>query len=359
VPNILASTDHYWKSFENWRVKPASVNAEMTTLDPPDLYAFVSAFAGLAVFAAIAVVFSRFAARHYKRRLKGIYDRAKGAGASPAALVAQSLARSGSATPKIDRVAHRWVPRRELLAARLARTGRPISIGQYALASVGCAVLATAAVLVLSPLGAVASGLIGTCIGLWLPHRVVGRMGNRRVAAFMALFPDAIDLMVRALRSGLPVSEAIINAGNEVPDPVGDEFRLIESGMRLGRDLESLLWDIAKRIDAPEFRFFIIAMSVQRETGGNLAETLGNLAEALRRRRQVRAKVRAMSSETRATTMILGGLPVVVIGLLFLTSPDYLKPLFHDGRGYFLDGVALGMLITGVSIMNRMARFEI
>jgi tight adherence protein B len=100
-------------------------------------------------------------------------------------------------------------------------------------------------------------------------------------------------------------------------------------------------------------------MSVQRETGGNLAETLVNLAEALRRRRQMRAKVRAMSSETRATTMILGGLPVVVIGLLFLTSPDYLKPLFHDARGYMLDGIAVGMLVAGVSIMNRMARFEI
>ncbi len=142
------------------------------------------------------------------------------------------------------------------------------------------------------------------------------------------MFPDAIDLIVRALRSGLPISEAIIGAGREIADPVGSELRLVESGMRLGRDLEALLWDIAKRIDTPEFRFFIIALSVQRETGGNLAETLANLADALRRRRQMRAKVRAMSSETRATTMILGGLPVVVIGLLMLTSPDYLAPLF-------------------------------
>jgi tight adherence protein B len=129
--------------------------------------------------------------------------------------------------------------------------------------------------------------------------------------------------------------------------------------MRLGRDLETLLWDIAKRIDTPEFRFFIIALSVQRETGGNLAETLANLADALRQRRQMRAKVRAMSSETRATTAILGGLPLVVIGLLMLTSPTYLTPLFHDVRGYILDGVAATMLVLGITIMNRMARFEI
>ncbi len=329
------------------------------TLDTGDRATLLlSAIVALLVFAAIVLVFSQLAARRYKRRLKTVYDRAKsGGGAVPAA--AQSLARIESTTPNIDRVARRWLPRREILAARLERTGRAISIGQYALTMVGLAVIGALAVFYLTPLGLTPSTLIGVLLGIWVPHCVVGRMGNRRVAAFINLFPDAIDLMVRALRSGLPVSEAIINAGHEIPDPVGCEMQLIESGMRLGRDLDTLLWDIAKRIDAPEFRFFIIAMSVQRETGGNLAETLGNLAEALRRRRQMRAKVRAMSSETRATTMILGGLPVVVIGLLGLTSPDYLRPLFHDVRGYILDGIAVGMLVTGVTIMNRMARFEI
>ena len=224
---------------------------------------------------------------------------------------------------------------------------------------VGTALLAAITLASTTPIGVVASLLVGFLIGTALPHMGVGRMGKRRVAAFVGLFPEAIDLMVRALRSGLPISEAIIGAGREIGDPVGDELGRVEAGMRMGRDLDGLLWEIANRIDVPEFRFFIIALSVQRETGGNLAETLANLADVLRRRRQMRAKVRAMSSETRATTMILGGLPVVVIGLLFLTSPDYLKPLFHDARGYVLDGIAVGMLIAGVSIMNRMARFEI
>ena len=129
-------------------------------------------------------------------------------------------------------------------------------------------------------------------------------MGKRRVAAFVKLFPEAIDLMVRALRSGLPISEAIIGAGHEIGDPVGNELGRVEARHADGPRSRSLLWDIASRIDVPEFRFFIIALSVQRETGGNLAETLANLADVLRRRRQMRAKVRAMSSETRATTMI-------------------------------------------------------
>jgi tight adherence protein B len=165
--------------------------------------------------------------------------------------------------------------------------------------------------------------------------------------------------MVRALRSGLPISEAIVGAGQEIADPVGGELRLIESGMRLGRDLEALLWDIAKRIDAPEFRFFIIALSVQRETGGNLAETLSNLSDVLRKRRTMRAKARAMASEARASTAILGSLPVVVSLLLLLTSPNYITILFTDVRGLMMLGVAGGMLGTGILIMTKMARFQI
>jgi tight adherence protein B len=129
--------------------------------------------------------------------------------------------------------------------------------------------------------------------------------------------------------------------------------------MRMGRDLDSLLWDIAKRIDTPELRFFIIALGVQRETGGNLAETLSNLADLLRRRRSMRQKARAMASEARASTMILGSLPIVVTLILFLTSPAYIMLLFTDVRGLILLGIATGMMVTGIGIMVRMAKFEI
>jgi tight adherence protein B len=201
--------------------------------------------------------------------------------------------------------------------------------------------------------------MLAVAFGIGIPHYLVGRMGKKRIAAFVKLFPEAIDLMVRALRSGLPISDAIINAGQEIGDPVGVELRTIESGMRLGRDLDELLWDIAKRIDVPEFRFFIIALTVQRETGGNLAETLSNLSEVLRKRRTMRAKARAMASEARASTAILGSLPVVVSILLLLVSPAYIMILFTDVRGLFLLGVALGMLATGIGIMVKMARFQI
>jgi tight adherence protein B len=246
-----------------------------------------------------------------------------------------------------------------VLVARLERTGRSISIGRYAILTIIIVAVLAITTNAIAGFQILPSLLLAMALGIALPHFIIGRMGQRRVAAFINLFPDAIDLMVRALRSGLPISEAIIMASHEIGDPIGAEFGTIEAGMRLGRDLESLLWDIAKRIDPPEFRFFIIALSVQRETGGNLAETLSNLAEVLRRRRTMRAKARAMAAEARASTMILGSLPILVTVILFVTSPTYIMPLFSDIRGLMLVGIALGMLGSGIFIMVRMAKFEI
>ena len=294
--------------------------------------------------------------RRYARRFDSIKKRTSGTAVAVDSTDTRSLSRTTSA---IDKIVQRWLPRLDVLKDRLARTGRDIGIGKYVIAT-----LITIAVLLL---GALFLGrfkflpclMFAIALGIGIPHWLIGRMGRKRIASFIKLFPEAIDLMVRALRSGLPISDAIINAGQEIEDPVGAELGTIESGMRLGRELDELLWDIAKRIDVPEFRFFIIALSVQRETGGNLAETLGNLSDVLRKRRTMRAKARAMASEARASTAILGSLPVVVSLLLLMTSPGYIMVLFTDVRGLFMLGVAGAMLGTGVLIMNKMAKFKI
>ena len=327
-------------------------------LDAVTTIAVICAIGVALTFGLMAAALSDSAtSRRFDRRVNAMRDRAQGVVPAEEA-AARSLSRQRKATA-IDRWARTWLPRRDLLAARLERTGRAITIGHYAMAVAVLTLLSAIGFVVATRIGIVPSLLLGLLIGTALPHLVIGRMGKRRLNAFVALFPDAIDLVVRALRSGLPVSEAIVGAGHEIADPVGAELRLVENGMRMGRDLESLLWDTAKRIDAPEFRFFVIALSVQRETGGNLGETLANLSDVLRRRRQMQAKAHAMASETRATTMILGGLPIVVVGVLSLTSPAYLLPLINDVRGLVLDAIALSMLTTGVVIMNKMAKFEI
>jgi tight adherence protein B len=326
-------------------------------LDPVTAVAIViGLMIGLTLVVAV-VVFESVSSRRFTRRLQQVVMRRA---ATPGGVntLARSMQRRGSATPGIDRV-FRLLPRRDALVERLARTGRVISVGQYMVVTIAIIVVMIAVIFIFGKFSLVPSLLFGIALGMFIPHYLVGRMGRRRVAAFISLFPEAIDLMVRALRAGLPISEAIVNAGQEIGDPVGVEFRTIESGMRLGRDLDSLLWDIAKRIEAPEFRFFIIALNVQRETGGNLAETLGNLSAVLRARRAMRAKARAMASEARASTAILGSLPILVTVMLMITSPTYITPLFSDVRGLMLVGVAVGMLLAGIGVMVKMARFEI
>ncbi|HUI34043.1 MAG TPA: type II secretion system F family protein [Stellaceae bacterium] len=329
------------------------------TIDPATLMAL-----GLGTIMALSFVFvaglvTSPGGRRYRRRLASVSSQKRTVVATAGSPEARTLSRRESATPLLDRYVKPWIPRRDLLAARLARTGRAITISHYAIATGAAIVVASALVLIFLKLAALPGLLVGVAIGVLIPHMVIGRMGKRRVARFLNLFPDAIDLMVRALKSGLPMTEAIISAAHEVGDPVGSEFSTVESGMRMGRDLDSLLWDIAKRIDTPEFRFFIIALGVQRETGGNLAETLQNLSDLLRRRRSMRQKARAMASEARASTAILGSLPIVVTIILFMTSPKYIMTLFTDVRGLILVGIALGMLGGGIGIMIRMAKFEI
>jgi tight adherence protein B len=327
-------------------------------LNPAALALVIGGMSGLAVLL-VAASFAGGSARRYDRRLQAVSRRKEGAQTRPdAAAPVRSLSRRGSATPAMDRL-FRMLPQREALVERLSRTGYEISVGQYWLVTIGAVLVSTMLFRFFAGISLGSSLLCGTALGIAVPHWLAGRLGRRRMMGFVGLFPEAIDLMVRALRAGLPISEAIVNAGREIGDPVGVEFRTIEAGMRLGRDLDSLLWDIAKRIPLPEFRFFIIALSVQRETGGNLAETLNNLSEVLRRRRAMRAKARAMASEARASTTILGSLPVIVAGILTFTSPSYVAPLFHDIRGLMMVGGAVLMLITGIAIMVKMARFEI
>jgi tight adherence protein B len=327
-------------------------------IDPAVAVALGLGIVAALLFALVVGLAGNSGTRRYRRRL-AMVSGDKRAIAAASAPETRSLSRRDTTTPMIDRMVRRWMPRRDLLAQRLARTGRGITIGHYGVATI--AVFIVALILGMFGLGLrfLPGLLIAAALGVGIPHMAVSSMGNRRVAAFLNLFPDAIDLMVRALRSGLPVSEAIVGAAEEIGDPVGAEFRTVESGLRMGRELDGLLWDIAKKIDAPEYRFFIIALSVQRETGGNLAETLANLSDLLRRRRSMRQKTRAMSSEARASTVILGSLPIVVTGILFFTSPSYITMLFTDARGMMLVGLAVGMLLTGIGIMVKMAKFEI
>jgi tight adherence protein B len=201
--------------------------------------------------------------------------------------------------------------------------------------------------------------LVGVVVGVGIPHLVIGILGGRRRNKFNALFPEGIDLIVRGLKSGLPVSESIRVVGQEISDPVGVEFREVSDQIKFGKTLTDALWSVAPRIDTPEFRFFIIALSIQQETGGNLAETLENLSGVLRKRKTLKLKIKALSSEAKASAYIIGSLPFLMFGILMMMNYGYASTLYTDPRGIILVGCGLISYALGIGTMAKMVRFDV
>lgn len=259
----------------------------------------------------------------------------------------------------LERALRGALPGRQALAARLARTGWNISLSSYVMSCFGVAAVAALGVRVGFMLPWATCLLPGAAVGVVLPHLVIGRLAARRTNKFLQDLPEAIDVMVRGLKSGLPVMESISNVGEDFEDPIGTEFRSIADKVRIGGTLEEALWDVATRLAIPEFNFLAISVGVQRETGGNLTETLQNLADILRKRHQMKLKVKALSSEARASAYIIGALPFIMAVGLYAMNPDYMSTLFTDPRGHWMIAGGLTSELLGVAVMAKMVRFEI
>ena len=259
--------------------------------------------------------------------------------------------------PKAHRVAGSG-SRLEALEVRLDRTGKGWTTSQYMYATLGITLVV--AVLMFLQSGAFLLSLgVGALIGLGIPHLVVGFFIGKRTNAFNSKFPDGIELLVRGLRSGLPVTETLGVVAQEIPGPVGIEFKGIVERIKIGKTMEDSLQETADRLGIPEFNFFCITLAIQRETGGNLAETLSNLADVLRKRAQMKLKIKAMSSESKASAYIVGALPFIVFAMIYWINPSYIGGFFTDDR---LIVAGLGGLVwmgIGVAIMAKMVNFEI
>ncbi len=261
--------------------------------------------------------------------------------------------------------ANRWegyastlIPKPALLRKRLDMTGKEITLGKYVMICAGILTLVTSGFIVRGA-PVILSLLLGIFLGIGGPHFVIGKMIKRRVNKFTVNFPDAIELMVRGLRSGLPITETLGIVSSEIPGPVGVEFRIVADKMKIGRTMESALQDTADRLGTPEFQFFVITLAIQRETGGNLAETLSNLADVLRKRAQMKLKIRAMSSESKASAYIVGSLPFVVFTLVYMINPHYMGGFFTDQRLMVAGMGGMVWMGIGAAIMAKMVNFEI
>ncbi|MEN3971156.1 type II secretion system F family protein [Sphingomicrobium sp. XHP0235] len=293
-----------------------------------------------------------------KRRVEAVRERHAEGGALQANAKAQIRKLMERRNNRAESLAARLMPNPTMMQRRLDRTGKDITLGRYALINVVITVV-IAALLMLRGAPVLLALLFGMFVGIGVPHFVTGKMIVKRINKFTTNFPDAIELMVRGLRSGLPITETLAIVAKEIKGPVAVEFKQVNEGMKIGKTMEASLQEAANRINTPEFQFFVITLAIQRETGGNLAETLSNLADVLRKRAQMKLKIKAMSSESKASAMIVGALPFIVFALIMMINPPYMMGFFEDERLIIAGLGGLCWMGIGVYIMSRMVNFEI
>jgi tight adherence protein B len=255
----------------------------------------------------------------------------------------------------------RPTPQHRALPAALARwldrwfaaTGNRIGKLHLAAASVlGAAAmtaLAAAAGLATAP-----AAMLGGAAALMAPAFLLRLTRKRYRRRFLNAFPDALDLIVRAVRAGLPAPEAIELATRETQPPVGNEFQRMLDEMRIGIDMEEALQSAAERIQVSDFRFFVVNLLLQRQTGGGIAESLANLSTIIRQRKALRQKAQALSAEAKASAAIVATMPFIAGIGLFLINRELMSVMFFDPRGRFMLGLAVASMLAGVVAMKAL-----
>lgn len=244
------------------------------------------------------------------------------------------------------------------LRVLISQAGLSMSPRKFWLLSIAAGLAAVVIALVLGAPAYVAllSGVVGV---LGLPRWLLSFLRKRRRTAFVSQFADAIDVMVRGLKAGLPITDALKVIAEEAAPPVGPEFLEVVEGLRIGLTIDQGLERMYERIPTPEVNFLSIAFSIQSKTGGNMSEALSNLSRVLRERKKMKGKVQAVSQEGKSSATIIGGLPFVVMGLLAVINPGYLTPLFETETGNIMLAVAGGWMLVGLLVMRKMIHFEI
>jgi tight adherence protein B len=317
-------------------------------------------FEHLLVFVLVATILlgtASFAALRADRRRQNVAQRLKAIGGAASA--------RGEAEPSLRRARPEGRLRRLFLRpgdlqrrfdAALAATGDRVGLPHLAIVGSIVAVLVIFFCLRLLGLGPIVAVVAGIAAAAGAGALVVRLAQSRYQRRFLDAFPDGLDLLARAVRAGLPVFDAMEVAAREISPPVGGEFRRMIDEMRIGVEIEEALQRAAARIRVPDFRFFVVALTLQRRTGGHLAETLNNLSNIIRRRKEIRLKARALTAQARASAVVLSVLPFLVgIALVFIAH-SLMQVLWADPRGRFMVGVALIMLIIGSVIMQVMIR---
>lgn len=244
------------------------------------------------------------------------------------------------------------------MKSRLSQAGLPMTVGKFYLFS---AIFGFFVLLVVFIAGAPLPVTLGAPVvaGLGLPRWILGFLIKRRQNRFLDEFPNALDVIVRSIRSGLPLNDALRLVAAEGQEPVKSEFRRVIESQQVGLSVPEACARMTNQVPLQEVSFFAIVIAIQSQAGGNLSEALSNLSRVLRDRRKMKAKVNALSMEAKASAVIIGALPFIVALLVYLTSPQYMMILFTDPRGHLIMGFSAVWMSIGIFIMRNMVNFEI
>jgi tight adherence protein B len=246
---------------------------------------------------------------------------------------------------------------RMTLANKLKQAGLSITVPQFWMAGGGFGLVILAAAL-LAHLHPIVALLLAAASGLGLPQWGLGFLAQQRTNKFTLAFSDAMDIIVRGIKSGLPVHDCLKIIGRETPQPLAGEFVRLVENIGMGMSLDQGLEKLHEHMPTPEVRFFSIVMNIQQKTGGNLAEALSNLSTVLRSRKLMREKVKALSAEATSSAFIIGCLPPGVIILITLWTPSYMTPMFVDHRGWLMLGASAIWMALGIFVMAKMINFK-
>jgi tight adherence protein B len=247
--------------------------------------------------------------------------------------------------------------KRPPLAVRLKQAGLDWSKRRFV---VTFAIVGVGAFLVTMMLGVglIAALGFGFAAGCGLPFWTLSFLKKRRESKFLNEFPDAVDVIVRGIKAGLPLLDSLKLISNDATEPVRSEFRAIVETQTIGMPIGEACLKLYESIPLPEANFFGIVVSIQQRAGGNLSEALGNLSRVLRDRKKMKAKIQAMSMEAKASASIIGALPIAVMSLVWLTSPNYIDLLFTEPLGRVMLGCCAGWMLTGILVMRKMINFD-
>jgi tight adherence protein B len=243
------------------------------------------------------------------------------------------------------------------LSARISQAGLSWSTNQFILISVGLSLAAFVIFLAMdASLWAAMSA--GFAAGFGLPRWILRYLKRRREAKFIAAFPDGVDVIVRGIKAGLPLLDSLKVISADSPEPLRSEMRAILDIQAIGVPLGEACLKLYDRVPVAEANFFGIVISIQQKAGGNLSEALGNLSKVLRERKKMKAKIQAMSQEAKASAGIIGSLPIIVMGLVYLTSPQYIELLWTHPTGRMLLAISAFWMSCGIFVMRKMINFD-